>query len=355
MTFERRVGREMAITAEQLRGAPGPGAWPTFGQPHSLRCDTGRSALQIALLDWMRGRSSQGVCWLPSYVCPEVVAAIAAVGLTATIYPDRPGLPTWTAAPTPAAADIVVVIHYFGVINQAACAWIDSRADREWGLIEDCVQAPYSAGAGARGDYAVTSLRKWWPAPDGAVVSSRKPLTAPRLSPPDEHFISQRLSAKLISGQPECGATYLKWVDESERLLDRAEPRQVSWISRHLLAAVDPQSAAATRRDNWRVLLEGLRTHERVQAVFGALTNGEVPLGFPVLVGAGLRDRLRSFLLGRQVFCPVHWKLTGAPFAEDRAMSDQMLTIPLDHRYGTGDMQAVLGHIREFLHAHDER
>jgi hypothetical protein len=349
MIFERRIGSEMEITAEQLCGAAASGAWPSFAKEHTLHCDTGRSALRLALLDWVRARSSQAVIWVPSYVCPSVGAAIAGAGLAASIYPDRPGLRTWSAPPTPVAEDMVVVMHYFGLINRAACGWLDSRPNREWGLLEDCVQAPYSAGAGVRGDYAIASLRKWWPAPDGAVVCSRQPIAVPGLSPPDEHYVSQRLSAKLLGGNHGYGARYLKWIEESEHLLAHAEPRQVSWISRHLLASVDPQSAAAARRDNWSVLLEGLGTVERIRPVFDALAAGEVPLGFPVLVGEGLRDGLRAFLLDRQVFCPIHWKLTDAPFPADRALADQMLTIPLDQRYGAGDMQVVLSHIREFL------
>jgi len=339
----------MEITVEQLRGSPAPGAWPAFAKDHVLRCDTGRSAVRLALLDWVCKRSSQAVVWVPSYVCPSVRATIAASGLTASIYPDRPGLASWPVPPAPEPDDIVLVIHYFGLINRAACGWLDSQTDREWGLLEDCVPAPYSAGAGLRGDYAVASLRKWWPAPDGAVVCSRKPIVAPRLLPPEEHYISQRVFAKLLRGNHECEATNLKWIEESEHLLAHAEPRQVSWISRHLLASVDPQRAAAARRDNWSALVQGLDSQDRIRPLFDALAVGEVPLGFPVLVRGGLRDSLRAFLMQRQVFCPVHWALTDAPFPADRAMSDEMLTIPLDQRYGGGDMQVVLTHIREFL------
>jgi hypothetical protein len=349
MTSERRIGGEMKITAGLLHGTTVPGVWPTFAKDHVLHCDTGRSALRLALLDWMRERSSRAFVWVPSYACASVGEAVAAAGLAARSYPDRPGLSSWPAPPTPAAEDIIVVIHYFGAVNRAACAWLDSWPRREWGLLEDCVQAPYSEGAGVRADYAIASLRKWWPAPDGAVVCSRRPLAAPILLPPDEHYISQRVSAKLLNGNRECEATYLKWIEESEQLLAHAEPRQVSWISRCLLASADLQVAAAVRRDNWSMLLQGLRGHDRVRPVFGALAAGEVPLGFPVLVSAGLRDSLRDFLMDRRVFCPIHWKLTDAHSTADRAMSDQMLTIPLDQRYDAGDMQMLVRHIGEFL------
>jgi hypothetical protein len=351
MTFERRIGREMGITVEHLRSPPAQGAWPTFAKNHILRCDTGRSALQLALRDWRRARSSQAVAWVPSYACPSIGAAVAAAGFAARLYADRPGLSSWPTAPTPADADIVVVIHYFGVINRAACAWLESRPHREWGLIEDCVQAPYTAGAGVRGDYAIASLRKWWPAPDGALVCSRNAMAAATLAPPDEHYISQRLSARLLNGSHECDAMYLKWVEESEQLLAGAEPRQVSWISSSLLASVDPKGAAVVRRDNWSLLREGLQGQACIRPVFDSLALGEVPLGFPVLVSEGVRDRLRTFLKDRQVFCPVHWKLTGSAFPADRAMSDRILTIPLDQRYDSADMQLVLTHIREFLAA----
>jgi hypothetical protein len=345
---ERRIGGEMEITVGQLRVAPTRTVWPNFAKHYALQCDTGRSALRLALFDWMRAHAPGAVVWLPSYICPSVSEVIAGLGLAVRSYPDRPGLKSWLQPPTPGHDDIVIVLHYFGLINRPALSWVDSRPKREWGLIEDCVQAPYSAGAGTRGEYAIASLRKWWPAPDGAIVCSRQPIADTRLAPPREDFISQRLAAKLVRGNHGSEVTYLKWIEESEQLLSSIEPRRVSWISTQLLESVDPESAAALRCQNWSVLLQGMKTLDAVRPLFSELVGGEVPLGFPVTVSAGMRDKLRAFLMQRHVFCPIHWRLANTAFPTDRGMSENMLTIPLDQRYGTADMQLVLAHIGEF-------
>jgi hypothetical protein len=348
MISERRIGREMAIALRQLQVSSGSGAWPTLTKRHVLRCDTGRSALRLALLDWQGSHPLKPAVWIPSYACPSVSAAVAATGLDIRVFEDRPGLSSWLMPPSPAAQDIVLVIHYFGVINRAACSWADGQPHRTWGLLEDCVQSPYSVGAGLRGDYAIASLRKWWPAPDGAVVCSGHAVAGSNLAPPNERYVTQRLAARLVSASRECDALYLRWVEESEQVLADAQPRESSWISSQLLESADSESASTVRRNNWSVLLEGLGSEPGVQPLFDALAIGEVPLGFPILVANGARDRLRAFLKERQVFCPVHWKLSSG-FTRDREMSDQILTIPLDQRYEKTDMESVLGHIRKFL------
>ena len=339
----------MEIAPEHLHESPASGdVWPSFSKLHVLRCDSGRSALRLALSDWRRRCASTPTVWLPSYVCASVTSCVATLGLGMRFYADRPGDRGWSEQPTPAADDIVLVIHYMGAINRAACRWLDALPARHWGLIEDCVQAPYSAGAGSRGDYAIASLRKWWPAPDGAVVGANRPLVGAQLSAPNEEYVSKRVAAKLMRGRGS-ESKYLQWIDEGEQALAHGEPRRVSWISTLLLGSCDPAAAAAARRRNWRTLLEGLRTHQVVRPVFAKLDDQEVPLGFPVLVRHGWRDGLRGFLVSRRVYCPIHWRLPPGVPAEDQALSEETLTIPIDQRYQPADMTRVLADIEEFV------
>jgi len=348
MTFERVIGGEMAIDGGAI-SVNGSGAWPTFGKAHALRCDTGRSALKLALADW-RGRGGAAArVWLPSYVCPSVNEAVSQLGLRVEVYGDRPGSASWSRAPQPEDGDLVLLVHYFGVLNRPALAWLAGFPARHWSVLEDCVQAPYTEGAGLSGDYAITSLRKWWPAPDGALVCANHALIDAALLPPNEAFVSQRCAAKLLRGQGGDEATQLAWVAGSEHLLEQAVPRETSWLSLLLLAGVDTATAIARRRANWRALAAGLASSGAVVPLFAGLADGETPLVFPVLLADETRDPLRRFLIGRRIYCPIHWQLSQNEASEDHALARRILSLPIDQRYDARDMSFLLSHINEFF------
>jgi len=349
MMFERLIGGEMEIVAADLDGPQAVGAWPSFGKGQSVRCDTGRSALQLALLDWKCRHPTDGVVWVPSYTCPSVTSAIMGLGLSMRRYDDRPGLGVWSDPPTPVAHDIVIIIHYFGILNRAAVGWVDSVFARNWDLIEDCVQAPYTAAAGVRGEYVVTSLRKWWSAPDGAQVCTNHVLAARSLSAPDEQFVSQRVAAKLLRAQRIAEASYLEMIEESERSLEAREIRRVSWISGHLLQRADAQRAGRVRRANWSALAAGIAGLTQVQPLFAGLEPGEVPLAFPIIVAGSRRDELRHFLMSSGIFCPIHWSLPPDAPRAARELSERILSIPLDQRYRARDMDRVIATVGGFF------
>jgi len=70
------------------------------------------------------------------------------------------------------------------------------------------------------------------------------------------------------------------------------------------------------------------------------------PMLMPLRVRNGVRDRLRSALAARRVFCPVHWKLPvdvrGRQFDEAKLLSREILGLPIDQRYGDGDINELL-------------
>lgn len=335
------IGGEFEIFPADFGRAAGTGAWPDFPGHHLIRCDTGRSALTLVLADWRRRRPGATTVWLPHYVCPSVVDAARASGFRLARYDDLPGQEG--VLPPAGDDDIVLAVHYFGFPNPA----ISGLGPRRWALIEDAVQAAYTAGIGATGDYVIASLRKWWPAPDGAVAGARNTwAVAAGLLPPDEAFVSRRLAAKLLRGTVSSEDRFLGWIAGSEADLPPAVPRQVSWLSETLLAVADAAEAAARRRTNWIVLADGLAG---VMPVFPDLPDGVVPLAFPVIVPGGRRDALRRHLAARAIFCPIHWADLIDPPPSARALADGILSLPVDQRYGAADMRRILDALALFF------
>lgn len=354
MTSDQAIGGEMVVTPDDLAPSGPDTAIPEFGLEHTLLCDTGRSAIRLALRHW-RGRGGSGCIHLPDYLCPSVSEACVAEGHELRFYEDCPGGAELATPPMPAKGDMVLGVHYFGIANRGFLSWLDRQpAGRPWAILEDCVQAPYTADAGRSADYVVASLRKWWPAPDGAILESRWPL-AESLEAADERFVSMRLAAKILRQDRGKAEEYLPLIEESEHLLSTSPPRRMSWLSRRMLSRQDVSRAHLARRDNWRRLADAFAADALagagLSALYSELGAGEIPLAFPVKVSGGRRDALRSHMMRHSIYCPIHWVIPAGDAVSRRtsALSGEILSLPIDQRYDAEDMDRLLFTIKCFF------
>ena len=342
----------MAFDVSAISGTGGS-SLPDFGARYRLDCDTGRSALRLALRQSRRRSNSARIC-LPDYICPSVPAACRAEDFAVMYFPDRPGQVLLDQPPQVASGDTVLYVHYFGRVNTAFSAWLqETNASRDWILIEDAVQAAYSQGIGLLGDYVITSLRKWWPAPDGAVLCSTTVLDGTPPTAADEQFVGMRTVAKLLRGGNAPADEFLSIIESAEALLEQAPPRSISWMSRYLLNRCDPIPMTQARRSNWLSLQSAigapLLAHAGIFPLFSALEPGEVPLAFPIRVADG-RDKLRGYLAERRIYCPIHWALldTVTSSGNSRALSAELLSLPIDQRYDVNDMHRIVSALLEY-------
>lgn len=351
----RRIGGEFEIGRSELAfDRTIAASLPTFGAPYESWLDTGRSALAV-VASHLRNVAPQATVWLPAYSCESIVAPFLHQGLRTRFYAVGPHLDRVDADPE--RGDTLLFIHYFGVRNQMALQRIEEFRERGVRLIEDCVQAALTGGVGQSGDYALTSLRKILPQPDGALLASRAALTAVA-DTADEAFVSARVIGKLLRGAGSPVESFLALFDESEARLASDHPRAMSWVSRRLLLQTDLSEVAMRRRANFAMLhrsLCSLATSRGIVPLLGPLDDGEVPLGCPIVVAAGQRDALRRHLAAQEIFCAVHWDLAhvgDAQFTDEQALASSILTLPIDQRYDDSDMATVLDSLSTFCGAH---
>ena len=352
MTFERRIGGEMEIYPEDLSAKGNVSAWPVFPGKERFKCNIGRSALQLSLADWQRNTSVKGCVWIPDYLCKSVSSSIEVMGIPIQRYIDIPSSIEFSAFPVPKDNDLVVIVHFFGKLNTNALKWLSTKAVRGWRVLEDCVQSPYTQGAGVVGEYVITSMRKWWPTPDGAAFYKAASTVMPEIEPPDEGFISQRFAAQLLRATDGGESTSLAWINNSEEKLEDSPPRACSWIAEQLLSRVDKAGAILRRRKNWQFLQDSLNEDLRCSAfihpLYETLLPVEVPLSFPIRVASGYRDRLRAWLNERQIYCPIHWQLRDTASVPAKELSEEILSLPLDQRYTENNMERIVEALADF-------
>ena len=89
------------------------------------------------------------------------------------------------------------------------------------------------------------------------------------------------------------------------------------------------------RRENAAFLLEKLGQYSFVQT----LGERDCPLFVPVFLDPALRSALRKHLIGKQIYCPVHWpEVAGAP----SEIKERELSLICDQRYTEADMHEII-------------
>jgi hypothetical protein len=330
-----RIGGDFEIDVSTL-SQPCVGGFSPMQNLCKLWVDTGRSALLLSLQEIVR-QGGVKKALLPAYICPSVIAPFVKLGFHLHFYNSSKLADT----PTPENGETILFAHYFGKKNFSAIEWVRSlQAKLQLFVIEDCVQASLNTNIGETGDFVITSYRKFLPQPDGAILGSRSEIHCDILGDPDEAFISAKLVGKLMRHFSGEDGLFLKTLGDAEERLELLRPRKMSWLSAYMLKRTDVQKIIHIRRTNWLNLYryldeEGLLNH--LLPLFNSLVVGEVPLGFPVQVNDGQRDKLRQFLAELHIYCPIHWTLdhlekNDQKFIEELTLSRNILTLPIDQR-----------------------
>lgn len=317
-----------------------PGSWTVSG-----RAAFGR------ILAALRARGVQHV-HLPAYLCESLLQPVRALGLEFSFYPVDQNL---RATPEPPVGSAVLVVHYFGRLNPAA-ATLRPRSGRDFHLIEDAAQAllsDWQATVAADVHY-VLSPRKFGPTPLGGWCSVPAKI-APR---PDAIFLrclqARRRKAEYFDTPGPVSEAeeheYLTLFQDVERELeqDGAADGVPAWVV-DAIAGIDWVEAARIRRANQARLAAHLGRD--LHGPIGAFDEKEVPLGQVVTLNN--RDAVRARLAAARIFCPVHWPLPAEVsrqrFPAAHALSERVLTLPVDQRYSAEDMDRVAATFREAL------
>lgn len=315
----------------------------------TIYMDSGRSALKL-----LRQILPSGKILLPSYICESVYSCfptdcVCFYLLTQDLQVD------WNNLFQQLNDSVsVVYLHYFnGILPSGAVLQKlrDARAKYKFQIIEDTTHSIFSSPL-TIGDFAICSLRKWFPIPDGGVLYGRnlKGLTATGEAP--------WVRAKIRAMQWK--QTYLS--DEKDQSLKMAY--------RKVFAACDnaltEQQDGCLMSDVSKEILENysisqmisarIRNTEQIKKVIveecswlhplAWTRENEMPLTFPIMVQD--RDALRAYLISKDIYCAVHWPLKDTPMEAlaTSVVSDHELSFPIDQRYGAGEMEYLLNCLR---------
>jgi dTDP-4-amino-4,6-dideoxygalactose transaminase len=358
----REIGSEFSLPTGYL-GEKNTNQFAEYSDyPAKIFLSSGRGALRLIAKGLKLHKQDEVL--LPSYLCKEVVKPfkdellkVKFYEVDETLRADIDDLRSKVGKRTRA----LLFIHYFG-FPQTAARKIKSLCEGRMFLIEDLVQSFLTRHQGkvlgSIGDATISSYRKWIPIPDGALLginnTSFHVPPVKRILPDKNLYVKNRLQGLELKGnclkQPTFSKEAFRRLFLSADRLLNTTPVGMSDHSRRMLSKFDFDAIISRRRANFRYLLNCLADFKSVNPLYRKLPAGVCPLGFPIL--AKDRDGLKKMLIKNRIYPPIHWKLPSdvdkEEFSGSWQISNHILTIPIDQRYKTEDMQFVADTIGKF-------
>jgi hypothetical protein len=311
------------------------------------------SVCRHAIFSLCAVQPSKPVLWLPSFFCPEVARFCRQVATICEYRDDcRSQAPEW-ASLQPGPHDLVLAVNYFGVRSPEP--WQKWRAENECILVEDHTQDPFSSWAlNSVADYAVCSIRKTVPIPDGAILWSPVGRALPP-QPEQCDWKGPMLKAGAMlhkrdflagSHPPDVKSKFREMQLGAESLIGQSKCSRISPLAEALLMRGVPQCWRQKRVQNACTLLGLLADWKRAEPIYRTWPAAHAPFTFPLeFANQAYRDFYQICLQRQDVYCPVEWVCETSDVNADQ-LSSRILSIPIDHRYDDEDMKRIANVIR---------
>jgi len=283
--------------------------------------------------------------WLPDYLCISVVEAVTKAGCQVAFYELDDNLDPKMETLNPDKHDAILLIDYFGLKDLNEIENNLSSLYPDVVIVEDDVQAYYDfiEGKNQNVQYRFTSLRKTFAVIDGGLVYTKHQLTNATDNNTFSQYKLQAADMKFHRTESSDDSKYLALFEKGEEMIDENYDSRMSEESKALFAACDIDDVRRKRIANSKVILKGLN-ELGVKTIIPVHEN-KTPLFIPIYLDD--RNKVRKAMFGQNIFCPVHWPLEGMKIKKGAEMAEHELSLIIDQRYTTEDMNRILQLLEE--------
>lgn len=196
-------------------------------------------------------------------------------------------------------------------------------------------------------DYCFGSLRKWAGFIGGG-FAFKKDGTIIKPSLDMSEYIVLRKKAidskrEYISNQIK-SKQYLELFHESETMLDECKIAICDSSDIENAEQLDIDKIKTTRRANAKYLIDRLNKY----CLFKNLGDNDCPLCVPILCEN--RDKLRKYLISKEIYCPIHWPKPSQILGNlSKIFYEKELSLICDQRYTEKDMKRIVNAVLSFM------
>ena len=313
---------------------------------------SGRTALEYIIREIVE-RDKKRAVLLPSYCCHTMIEPFVRHGFSIRFYDvfySKEKRCLCAELPEYRKNEVMFYLSYFG-FSELLGLRLEELKGRYPIIIDDRTHSWLrTASPTVHADYSFTSYRKWGGFSGvSEVLKYDGYFFTPVCEESSNQYVSMRDTAfqqkadYLAHGGMKDG--FLQLFGEAETLLeDNYVDYRPSYAAIDALLSTDWEILRNRRRENAKVLLDGLADVKAIVLPFTELKDEDAPLFVPILVEQG-RDNLRKYLVGQEVYCPVHWPKSELHASISERASELYateLSLLCDQRYGQKEMERIV-------------
>lgn len=301
---------------------------------------SGRAAL-YQILKYLKEEKGINSILLPDYLCDTILVPVRKLEFEYTFFPlnDKLELEKDKFKEVYKKDAAVLLINYFGLQDLTEQIATIRNLDSYAILIEDDVQGYYEFKKPLGDvDFKYTSLRKTFAIPDGGLVKTERPL--PVINKPNT-FGQYKAAAALMKTMREGNFDDNVYLDISKiggSKIDDELDCSMSLVSESLYSCLDEEDVKSRRQKNAKYMVEKL-SEEGIPTLL-PVNEDKVPLFVPIYLES--RDEVRKLMFQHEIFCPVHWPLSGMKVQKGTEMAAHELSLIIDQRYELKDMDEII-------------
>lgn len=256
----------------------------------------------------------------------------------------------------------IYITNYFGhrINEQDSKRLMEIKKKHNLLVIEDNTQSLFS-GEPTVGDYSLSSIRKWFPVPDGGVIYSKKDLSfintdgMKKNSKQNNKLYPQVVKSLYLDGRLDVPPKYFvdMFAEVEEELNiygDNNEKYFMSDFTEFMFRCNDVWSMIEKRRENEKVLRSAINS-PFLKFAIEKRTENEVPFNLPMYCTK--REEMWNYLVDKFCIYPsVLWRTylydDVNTIKDTKKMGEQIISFPVDQRYGRDDMLFMADAINSF-------
>lgn len=269
--------------------------------------------------------------WLPKLLCSAISDTCKEENVEICYYSiDEYLKPVLSGVPE---NEWLYLINYYGQYTDNE---IIAYAERYKNIIVDNAQAFYNKPVSNLD--TLYTCRKFFGVPDGGYLYTVCKNSFD-LQVDESYDRIQFLAGRFEKSANEFYAAYRK----NEEAIDTLPLKVMSRMTKNLLCGVNYEDAAKKRENNFGFLHQHLKNVNRLDNII--IPKG--PYMYPFLVRKG--SELRAYLQKEKIYIPLLWpNVKRALCSEDieYQLADNILPLPCDQRYFSGDMMYMLEKIK---------
>lgn len=307
----------------------------------------------IGILQQLKVKDYQNVL-LPSYLCPTILYPFKRLNIKYRFFKIKNNLDI-DIRDIENKIDIntraIYFIDYFGFPqNDKTISFLRGvKKTQNIILIQDIAQSFFSDNE-MIGDFAFNSFRKFLPV-DGSIIISDEIINykfeKSYVNYHFQRFYAQFLRYLHIKYNIGYAEYFLKYFHKADKSYYKEKLLSFNKFNRYLLSKYDIGMFSSKRKRNYSIIFEIIKD----KVIYKVFNKNNVPLGIPIIVEN--RNTIRNELIKKNIFCPIHWKLSDEidknEFAESWYLSEHLLTIPVRENFGESDLNYLIENLKNIL------